>query len=350
MVGYVAITAIVLSKKERPEQDEQNRMKRAQVAGDGGGGESASESERTAAALAESRAYEASREDEARRARFAAEDAAREAARAFAALNGRTRDAIRGLLDGERDATAALRRAAEAYAAEAALVRSKNGVFHASALGFSPTAAASSAAQGEKEAGDDPMRNLIKTFQCIGRGSRRKRLPAPPSEDDRLTGMKLLTQRLVRHGRTIVNVRGDGACQFRAVSVGLWGDEKHHSLVRRKALDAMRARPPEFHDCQVYASRNGRVSTVDVGDDFEAYAAALGDQRSWGDHNTLQACSDMFRARVLLVTTHAENYELIVEPRDCDAVCEIWIGFHSEMHYVAAKLATVARAPVSRPP
>jgi hypothetical protein len=36
------------------------------------------------------------------------------------------------------------------------------------------------------------------------------------------------------------------------------------------------------------------------------------------------------------VTTHAENYELVVEPRGAEAVCEIWIGFHSEMHYVAA--------------
>ena len=107
-------------------------------------------------------------------------------------------------------------------------------------------------------------------------------------------------------------------------------------LVRRKALEVLRAKPPEVHDCQVYVSQGLQIGTVAVGDDFDRYVTALADDRSWGDHNTLQACSDAFRARVLLVTTHAENYELVVEPRGAEAVCELWIGFHSEMHYVAA--------------
>ena len=170
----------------------------------------------------------------------------------------------------------------------------------------------------------------------MGRNRRRKRLPAPPSLGDQRSGRELLAARLARHGRAIVNVSGDGACQFRAVSVGLWDDERHHALVRRKALEVLRAKPPEVHDCQVYVSQGLQIGTVAVGDDFDQYINALADDRSWGDHNTLQACSDAFRARVLLVTTHAENYELVVEPRGAEAVCELWVGFHSEMHYVAA--------------
>ena len=40
---------------------------------------------------------------------------------------------------------------------------------------------------------------------------------------------------------------------------------------------------------------------------------------------------------MLLVTTHADNFELRIEPADDRAaVSEIWVGFHSECHYVAA--------------
>ena len=306
-------------------------------------------SQSMAEALAESRAYEASREDEARRRHFAAEDAAQVAAREFAALNERTRETINALL-GDRDCTAALRRATEAYAAESTLIRSKQRLappptlcrrcraFHASTAGLCSSCAAAPVARviDEADARDLCVPNLIKQFRRMGRNRRRKRLPAPPSLGDQRTGRALLAARLARHGRTIVDVGGDGACQFRAVSVGLWEDEKHHALVRRKALEVLRAKPPEVHDCAVYVSTGLQIGTVDVGDDFDRYVQALAEDRSWGDHNTLQACSDAFRARIMLVTTHDANYELVVEPRDADAVCEIWIAFHSEMHYVAA--------------
>jgi len=36
------------------------------------------------------------------------------------------------------------------------------------------------------------------------------------------------------------------------------------------------------------------------------------------------------------VTTHKENWDLVVEPRDEAAASEIWLGFHSEMHYVSS--------------
>ena len=308
-------------------------------------------SENMAEAIAESRAYEQSREDEARRRRFAAEDAALAASKEFSALNARTRETIAAILDGDRDCATALRRATEAYAAESTLIRSKQRLappptmcrrcraYHASTAGLCSSCAAVPVEArfiDDDDARDLCVPNLVKQFRRMSRNRRRKRLPAPPSLGDQRSGRELLAARLARHGRAIVNVSGDGACQFRAVSVGLWDDERHHALVRRKALEVLRAKPPEVHDCQVYVSQGLQIGTVAVGDDFDRYVTALADDRSWGDHNTLQACSDAFRARVLLVTTHAENYELVVEPRGAEAVCELWVGFHSEMHYVAA--------------
>ena len=43
-------------------------------------------------------------------------------------------------------------------------------------------------------------------------------------------------------------------------------------------------------------SQGLQIGTVAVGDDFDRYVTALADGRSWGDHNTLQACSDVPRA------------------------------------------------------
>ena len=133
-----------------------------------------------------------------------------------------------------------------------------------------------------------------------------------------------------------MNVSGDGACQFRAVSVGLWDSERHHALVRRKALEVLRAKPPEVHDCQVYVSQGLQIGTVAVGDDFDQYINALADDRSWGDHNTPGAATRA--AAALLVTTHAENCDWS-SSRAARAVCALWVGFHSEMPAAAAVCA-----------
>ncbi len=240
-------------------------------------------SENMAEAIAESRAYEQSREDEARRRRFAAEDAALAASKEFSALNARTRETIAAILAGDRDCATALRRATEAYAAESTLIRSKQRLappptlcrrcraYHASTAGLCSSCAAVPVEArfiDEDDARDLCVPNLVKQFRRMGRNRRRKRLPAPPSLGDQRSGRELLAARLARHGRAIVNVSGDGACQFRAVSVGLWDDERHHALVRRKALEVLRANPPPVHDCQVYVSQGLQIGTVAVGDDL----------------------------------------------------------------------------------
>ena len=50
----------------------------------------------------------------------------------------------------------------------------------------------------------------------------------------------------------------------------------------------------------------------------------------------VQACADCYCVRIHLVTTHSDNHHLVVEPSH-EAVCNICIGFHSEMHYVSAQ-------------
>mmetsp|Transcript_22754 Transcript_22754/g.70367 ORF Transcript_22754/g.70367 Transcript_22754/m.70367 type:complete len:361 (-) Transcript_22754:52-1134(-) len=299
-------------------------------------------------ALQESRVYEESRATEARRRRFAAEDAERAAKEALAALNAKTADAVAHALQGDADASAALKRAADAYAREAAAIKERQRAtapaalcrncdeFYAVRGGLCSGCRARRAEEKAACGPENPLGGLFRKFRKLGRQSRRQRLPSPPTPHDRRTGRELLGARLARHGRRVVDVGGDGACQFRAVAHGLWGDESHHALVREKAMEVMRTRPPLVFDCQVYVSNAlGAIGALSVEDHLDEYLMAMSDSRSWGDHNTLQACADAYKARILLVTTHEDNYDIKLEPRDEEAISEIWIGFHSEMHYVS---------------
>ena len=233
--------------------------------------------------IAESRAYEQSREDEARRRRFAADRTPPWRRREFSKLNARTRETIAAILDGDRDCAPRCAARPRPTPPSRRLIRSKQRLAPpppcvAGAAPCASTAGLCSSCAAvpvearfidEDDARDRACRTSRKQFRRMGRNRWRKRLPAPPSLGDQRSGRELLAARLARHGRSIVNVSGDGACQFRAVSVGLWDSERHHALVRRKALEVLRAKPPEVHDCQVYVSQGLQIGTVAVGDDFD---------------------------------------------------------------------------------
>jgi len=173
------------------------------------------------------------------------------------------------------------------------------------------------------------------------REHRRRSLPAPPTPEAAATGRRLLEARLAAHRRRGRDVKGDGACQFRAVSHQLWEDEQYHGLVRERAVRQLRDDPPDVFDCEVYVSRSGPfggfagVRVEPVGDAVGTYLDTMRLDESWGDATTLQAVATVFRVRILLVTTHSTNHELIIEPEHEPAIREIWLGFYSEMHYIS---------------
>mmetsp|Transcript_17523 Transcript_17523/g.53416 ORF Transcript_17523/g.53416 Transcript_17523/m.53416 type:complete len:401 (+) Transcript_17523:1-1203(+) len=217
------------------------------------------------------------------------------------------------------------------------------------------------------------------TRALFGRFHRRRKLVVP-SDNARASGRELLEMRLRPLHRKGFDVKADGACQFRAVSHALWENEDHFTIVRQRVVAYLKQHKPPIHDCEVYVSRdgsrgkggsvpslfscanrsddddeqqnddddddkkmpivarsspNGSVSVLSVGDDVDAYLTAMARNTSWGDATTLQACADVFRVRIFLVTTFDEQFELIVEPEHEPAVREIWVGFYAEMHYIS---------------
>lgn len=294
------------------------------------------------AALTESLVYEESREDEATMRKVRMESTKEMRRDELEALNANVLEKFRCEVERKRgdDLREVLRHLCEEYAKDAAKIEDvgRENVLCPSCKAY----------HGNREWDGMCSRCYVVTSNhCgpsllrVGRAllKKRKKLPRPPSRRERASGRLLLEQRLEKGGRKGRDVKPDGACQFRAVAHQLFDDERHHGLVRQRALDHLRTRKkqPIVHDCEVYvtSSSGDSIQVTTVGNDFDMYLAAMTSLRSWGDNTTLQALANVFRVRICLTTTYDSAYEIVIEPEREAALKEIFLGFHSEMHYIS---------------
>lgn len=96
-------------------------------------------------------------------------------------------------------------------------------------------------------------------------------------------------------GLTIKQMRGDGACLFRAVADQIYGDEEMHADVRRLCLD--------------YMEKNRDHFSQFITEDFSKYIARKRRNDEHGNHVELQAISEIFSRPI-------EIYEYCVEPKN----------------------------------
>jgi len=66
---------------------------------------------------------------------------------------------------------------------------------------------------------------------------------------------------------------GDGNCQFRSLSFGLYGTPQHHAFVRKTVVDHMQLQRQEFE--------------AFLGGDFKTYVRSMARNGVWGDELTL---------------------------------------------------------------
>ncbi|GLD97520.1 hypothetical protein PINS_up006210 [Pythium insidiosum] len=90
-------------------------------------------------------------------------------------------------------------------------------------------------------------------------------------------------QALAAQGLSIFAVEGDGNCLFRSVSHQIYGDDRHHGLVRRLCMDYMESEKEYF---EPYV----------VGDmaDFLRYLAHKRRDGVWGDDPEIQAMCELY--------------------------------------------------------
>lgn len=120
-------------------------------------------------------------------------------------------------------------------------------------------------------------------------------------------------------------VEADGNCQFRALSVQLYGDETHHSALRQRVV-------------QQFRERRDRYEGYMLGS-YEDYLERMARDSEWGDNVTLQAASDILNCEIHVLTDNAGSdlLNLSPEPREGGQQMDrpLCIAFVTEVHYDA---------------
>jgi hypothetical protein len=110
-----------------------------------------------------------------------------------------------------------------------------------------------------------------------------------------------LREKIHAYGLRERKVKGDGACQFRAVSDQLYGDEVHHMEVRRAAVLQLEKESNYYCDF--------------VEGSYDAYLVNMCEPDTWGDHLTLQATADAFGLSINLLSSYSSDV-VAVQPRE----------------------------------
>ncbi|CAK0882524.1 unnamed protein product [Prorocentrum cordatum] len=143
-------------------------------------------------------------------------------------------------------------------------------------------------------------------------------------DEEVLAAATTLDWKLADFGLRARPIKGDGACQFRAVADQLWRDQELHPFARDQALSQLRrdaGRYAGFADCE---------------GGFGAYLDRMRAAAEWGDNLTLQAIADTYRVQICMVTTYLERGFLHISPWGAGgAANQIWLGFYAEYHYTS---------------
>ena len=114
-----------------------------------------------------------------------------------------------------------------------------------------------------------------------------------------------------------VSVGDDGNCQFRSLSLQLYGDEGFHGSVRTAAVEHMRCEAAFF-------------GAMFERGEFETYVEDMANPKTWGDELTLRAVADALGCAVHVVTSNEANWYLQYTPTD-----ELPVRKHLFLTYVA---------------
>ncbi|KAI8457535.1 hypothetical protein BY996DRAFT_4578279, partial [Phakopsora pachyrhizi] len=93
-------------------------------------------------------------------------------------------------------------------------------------------------------------------------------------------------------------VRGDGNCQFRAISLLIYGTQDYHEDVRRNVIKILRAEK-DFYKEFVQERTGNEIGQA--GDPFEAYVTLMSRVGEWGDQLTLKASSKAFNLEIVVL-------------------------------------------------
>ncbi|GAB4821497.1 hypothetical protein N2152v2_008543 [Parachlorella kessleri] len=141
-----------------------------------------------------------------------------------------------------------------------------------------------------------------------------------------------LDARLDLYGLTERLVKGDGNCQFRALSDQLYRTPRLHAFVRECTVAQLR------RDRQRY---EGWVPA-----DYDAYCRAMARSGEWGDHVTLQAAADYFGLKICVLTSFPEGAFIEIMPQRTRSSRILYLSFWAEVHYNSVYMQEDPPAPL----
>ncbi|CAH9090238.1 unnamed protein product [Cuscuta europaea] len=140
-----------------------------------------------------------------------------------------------------------------------------------------------------------------------------------PLTDETTSDHERLQKRLLENGFVEHHVKGDGNCQFRALSDEIYGTPEWHNCVREHVANQLRSHPEMY---------KGHVPMV-----YDEYLKKMSKSGAWGDHVTLQAAADLFGVKVLVITSFKDSCYLEILPNVKKSEKVINLSFWAEVHY-----------------
>ncbi|KAL0842566.1 hypothetical protein Bca101_015811 [Brassica carinata] len=140
-----------------------------------------------------------------------------------------------------------------------------------------------------------------------------------PPEEEAVSDHERLRNRLELFDFAEVKVPGDGNCQFRALADQLYKTADRHKHVRRQIVKQLKASPESYE---------GYVPMK-----FSEYLRKMSRSGEWGDHVTLQAAADVYRVKIVVLTSFKNTCYIEILPTSQESKGVIFLSFWAEVHY-----------------
>ncbi|CAN6273943.1 unnamed protein product [Urochloa humidicola] len=140
-----------------------------------------------------------------------------------------------------------------------------------------------------------------------------------PSVDEATMDHERLTERLKLYELTEHKVKGDGNCQFRALSDQLYQTPDHHEFVREQIIGQLKTNRDAY---------DGYVPMA-----YDDYLEKVARNGEWGDHVTLQAAADKYGVKIFVMTSFKDTCYIEIQPKVQKSNKVVLLSFWAEVHY-----------------
>jgi len=139
---------------------------------------------------------------------------------------------------------------------------------------------------------------------------------------------KRLNERLILYDVKAREIPGDGNCQMYSLSDQLCGNLNHSKFIRRTLVHWLR-RNAEI------PLKNGCTLKDFVHDQsWENYCLKMLKEGEWGDHLTLIAAAEVFKASIVIISSiPGDNYVIEIVPTFTEPERTIMLSHFAEYHY-----------------